>query len=844
MTDGPDLPRRPDAEPPAVGDGEAPLGGLDPALGLAGLDAERPLPPSSGSGSRRRCWPRWPTACPSPPTPNPLTPPALSPNPSGPAWNPPSWPKPPSPPARLRPARRRRPPPPLLLRRLLSSRWRGGGARPWRRGRRWRRCCSWSWRWRGWPGGVATPGRGTWKWPAGRPRRPGRRRLSPRAPRSRPNRLRRPRPPRPPPPPPGRPARPGRPVDHRPAALPAPAAAAHRPARTTPAPPPSPQAARRPASTGPGPPPPFYDSSSGGESAAPRPASPPSPPPRRRGVRRTRPPIGPEVGAPAGRAPAAGRHDPRRHRPGGRVPGLRQPAQPGRRRPRPRRSSSCRSPGLAGAEHDRHRQPRVPAGGRARRGPGWATGPLLETLTATERPARPANGAVFSFASPPERQGHLAADALFPSDAAAGTTAVIYARPAGPLRDVVPAGHQGGPRGAGRNVHGRHLRPGRPARRSPPPTPPSSASTPPPPGPGWPRPRRAGYRPAGASAGIYTLADDALAPRPARGCPGGLALRRPGRRRGPGHPLGRRPGRRPPSSTAGPPPSRWRRPSGGRAPTPPAEVQTALEGLAGWSSGLAPPYETRPGTRPAPRKASSSGCSPGPSSAQGGFRRDPYRLPSTHAAHRTNCPSLQAWGGSLMNRPFRRLLLASAAAGLCAMAAAGPALACAGLVTPGGNVKLLRTSTLAAWADGYEHYVTSFTFQGGGAEFGSIVPLPGNPVEGRAGRRLDAPAPRAGGRPARRAAAGTRRDAPQRRRPVGRGALQHPDRRPRHHDPPGRRRVGRPVGPGARLPAHARRPRGPRLLRRPVADLHGRPLQRRRRQGTRPGRRRGHARST
>lgn len=80
-----------------------------------------------------------------------------------------------------------------------------------------------------------------------------------------------------------------------------------------------------------------------------------------------------------------------------------------------------------------------------------------------------------------------------------------------------------------------------------------------------------------------------------------------------------------------------------------------------------------------------------------------------------------------MYRPFRRLLVMSAAAGLCAMVAAGPALACAGLVTPGGNVKLLRASTLAAWADGYEHYVTSFTFEGGGAEFGSIVPLPGIP---------------------------------------------------------------------------------------------------------------------
>ena len=79
-----------------------------------------------------------------------------------------------------------------------------------------------------------------------------------------------------------------------------------------------------------------------------------------------------------------------------------------------------------------------------------------------------------------------------------------------------------------------------------------------------------------------------------------------------------------------------------------------------------------------------------------------------------------------MHRPFR-LLVASAAAGLCALAAAAPASACAGLVTPGGNVKLTRASTLAAWADGYEHYVTSFTFQGGGAEFGSIVPLPGIP---------------------------------------------------------------------------------------------------------------------
>src|SRR5437763_9911251 len=61
--------------------------------------------------------------------------------------------------------------------------------------------------------------------------------------------------------------------------------------------------------------------------------------------------------------------------------------------------------------------------------------------------------------------------------------------------------------------------------------------------------------------------------------------------------------------------------------------------------------------------------------------------------------------------------------------AAGPAAACAGLVTPGGNVRLVRTGTLAAYHGGVEHYVTSFKFEGGGAEFGSIVPLPGIPTD-------------------------------------------------------------------------------------------------------------------
>lgn len=58
---------------------------------------------------------------------------------------------------------------------------------------------------------------------------------------------------------------------------------------------------------------------------------------------------------------------------------------------------------------------------------------------------------------------------------------------------------------------------------------------------------------------------------------------------------------------------------------------------------------------------------------------------------------------------------------------AAPALACGGLVNPNGSISLLRTSTLAAYVDGVEHYITSFEFAGGGGEFGSIVPLPGIP---------------------------------------------------------------------------------------------------------------------
>jgi hypothetical protein len=58
---------------------------------------------------------------------------------------------------------------------------------------------------------------------------------------------------------------------------------------------------------------------------------------------------------------------------------------------------------------------------------------------------------------------------------------------------------------------------------------------------------------------------------------------------------------------------------------------------------------------------------------------------------------------------------------------AGPALACGGILGARGTVQLARTTTLAAYHGGVEHYVTSFEYRGGGAKFGSITPLPGVP---------------------------------------------------------------------------------------------------------------------
>jgi hypothetical protein len=81
------------------------------------------------------------------------------------------------------------------------------------------------------------------------------------------------------------------------------------------------------------------------------------------------------------------------------------------------------------------------------------------------------------------------------------------------------------------------------------------------------------------------------------------------------------------------------------------------------------------------------------------------------------------------HRTARRLVLATVTA-LLVLVPAGSALACGGLIAPNGTVSLLRTTTLAAYHNGVEHYVTSFDFSGTDAkEVGSIIPLPGVPTK-------------------------------------------------------------------------------------------------------------------
>src|SRR4030081_2220703 len=73
--------------------------------------------------------------------------------------------------------------------------------------------------------------------------------------------------------------------------------------------------------------------------------------------------------------------------------------------------------------------------------------------------------------------------------------------------------------------------------------------------------------------------------------------------------------------------------------------------------------------------------------------------------------------------------LVPAAAATLAMFAtqAIPAAACGGLIAPNGAIRLERATTLVAWHDGVERYMTSFSYNGEASSFGWIVPLPAVP---------------------------------------------------------------------------------------------------------------------
>jgi hypothetical protein len=81
-----------------------------------------------------------------------------------------------------------------------------------------------------------------------------------------------------------------------------------------------------------------------------------------------------------------------------------------------------------------------------------------------------------------------------------------------------------------------------------------------------------------------------------------------------------------------------------------------------------------------------------------------------------------------MRSPFLAVAAMTAATIAGTFVATSNADACAGLIGSNGAVNLGRTTTLAAYHNGEEHYVTSFEFSGtGGGEFGTLIPLPGIP---------------------------------------------------------------------------------------------------------------------
>jgi len=74
-----------------------------------------------------------------------------------------------------------------------------------------------------------------------------------------------------------------------------------------------------------------------------------------------------------------------------------------------------------------------------------------------------------------------------------------------------------------------------------------------------------------------------------------------------------------------------------------------------------------------------------------------------------------------------KLVPAAAATLAVFLTQALPAAACGGLIAHDGAIRLERATTLVAWHDGVERYMTSFSYTGESDSFGWIVPLPAVP---------------------------------------------------------------------------------------------------------------------
>src|SRR5437773_5499253 len=76
---------------------------------------------------------------------------------------------------------------------------------------------------------------------------------------------------------------------------------------------------------------------------------------------------------------------------------------------------------------------------------------------------------------------------------------------------------------------------------------------------------------------------------------------------------------------------------------------------------------------------------------------------------------------------INKLVPAAAATLAIFLTQALPAAACGGLIAPNGAIRLEKATTLVAWHDGVERYLTSFSYNGEASSFGWIVPLPAVP---------------------------------------------------------------------------------------------------------------------